>query len=208
MPTVNLHECREPDTAGPLRIRKCTSALSRRRSPRWLTSVGVLPGVGLPISAHFCYALLVAKASGYASPEEREGNEPWTREEGQRDIAFGNTYRLEYIKHLVSISTGIFVFTVAFMKDLVGKPISSVVDKPLLIAGWATLVTSIIAGIFHMRCWGAYYIAWGLYWNQPKGQRQRAVLTMWRRVAEWTQMLSFLAGLVLLVVFASINLLG
>jgi hypothetical protein len=125
----------------------------------------------------------------------------------QRDIAFGNTYRLEYIKNLVTISTGIFVFTVAFVKDLLGKPIPSVLDKPLLIAGWSSLVASIVAGIFHMRWWGLYYIAWGLYWNQPKGQRQRAFLNRWRRVAEWTQLLGFLAGLVLLVVFASINLL-
>jgi len=139
-------------------------------------------------------------------PGERREKEPWTREEGHRDIEFGNNYRIEYIKHLVSISTGIFVFTVAFMKDMVGKPIAGVIGKPLLIAGWSSLVMSIIAGIFHLRCWGAYYIAWGLYWNQPKGKRQRAVLNSWRRIAESTQILAFLAGLILLVVFASMNL--
>jgi amino acid transporter len=139
--------------------------------------------------------------------ELQPSTDPFTSEAiATRDLGLGNTYRIEYIKHLVSISTGVFVFSVTFMKDLVG-PFSQVVGKPFLIAGWSVLVISIISGIFHMSLWASIYISWGLYWESPRAKRERAVLNRWRKIAERAQVLGFLAGLVLLVIFASLNLL-
>ncbi|MGI8732842.1 MAG: hypothetical protein ACR2LM_06025 [Pyrinomonadaceae bacterium] len=52
------------------------------------------------------------------------------------DIGLGNQYRIEYIKHLVSIATRVFVFSVTFMKYLVGKPTASANLRLVLISGW------------------------------------------------------------------------
>jgi amino acid transporter len=140
-------------------------------------------------------------------PEKKRHVDPSTHETRvSPDIGFGNTYRLEYIKTLLSIGTGVLVFSVTFMKDLVGKPLSQVVDKEFLVAGWGVLIVSVVAGIFHMRLWASYYISWGLSAATEPGYRHRRILNRNRKIAEYTQLAAFLAGLILLVIFASLNL--
>jgi hypothetical protein len=140
--------------------------------------------------------------------EPLDARDPSIREaKFTRDIGLGNTYRIEYIKNLVSITTGVFVFTVTFMKDLVGKPLAQVVYKPLLISGWSVLAISIIAGVFHLRLRAAYYISWGLDSTGANRGKHRRALNRKRKIAEYTQISSFFVGLALLVTFASLNLL-
>jgi len=122
------------------------------------------------------------------------------------DIGLGNSYRLEYVKHLVSIATGVFVFSVTFMKDLIGQSAAHANLKGFLIAGWGSLVVSIIAGIFHMRLWSQYYISWGLHYEEPHAVAWRRIVNRRRKIAEGAQICGFGAGLVLLLLFATGNL--
>ena len=124
------------------------------------------------------------------------------------DIGLGNQYRIEYIKHLVSIATGVFVFSVTFMKELVGKPNSAANLKPALILGWVALVLSIVAGIFHMRYWAQYYISWGLHYEATHAKKWRSKLNRKRKIAEYVQISGFASGLLSLLAFATWNLLS
>jgi hypothetical protein len=131
-----------------------------------------------------------------------------TPEHAHRDIAFGNEYRLEYIKHLVSIATGVFVFSVTFMKDVVGSPTPAANMRGLLLVGWVALLISIFAGLFHMRLWAAYYISWGVGWKESSARAWRRKLNRWRKVSEVSQFVGFGVGTLLLVAFAAVNLFG
>lgn len=74
-----------------------------------------------------------------------------------RDIAMGNDYRKERIKHMATMATGVFALTATFHKDLVGQS----PDKPelfLLLVGWLLLVLSLLAGIEHLRRWENFYL--------------------------------------------------
>ncbi|OYW74606.1 MAG: hypothetical protein B7Z37_16990 [Verrucomicrobia bacterium 12-59-8] len=129
-----------------------------------------------------------------------------TLADAHRDIEFGNNYRLEYIKHLISIATGVFVFSVTFMKDFVGKPTTEATAKLALPVGWLFMVVSILAGILHMRYWACYYTSWGTKWTKPKAKEWRAVINKRRKVAESVQIYGFIAGLSLLLFFTTWNL--
>jgi hypothetical protein len=129
-----------------------------------------------------------------------------TLAEAHLDIGLGNNYRVEYIKHLMSISAGIFVFSVAFMKDILGMPSASADLKVALALGWASLGISMIAGIFHMRLWAQYYISWGLNFEQDSAKRWRRKLNRWRKFSDFTQVTTFIVGVVALVAFATWNL--
>jgi hypothetical protein len=128
-----------------------------------------------------------------------------TLAEAHLDLGLGNTYRLEYIKHLVSIASGIFVFSVTFMKDLVGKPPNEVAGTPLLAFGWTSLVLSIVCGVIHMRCWASYYISWGLHYEDRPARTRRAQVNRMRRIAEYGQVVGFAVGLLFLLAFAIRN---
>ena len=129
-----------------------------------------------------------------------------TIEQRQQDIQFGNSFRLEYIKHLISLSTGVFVFTVTFMKDFLGKASATATLKPALILGWLALVVSIIAGIYHMRYWAWFFISWGRSPTDEKEIRWRNQVMSQRRIAEEIQFYSFFIGLTSLLSFAIWNL--
>lgn len=129
-----------------------------------------------------------------------------TTEHRQRDIEFGNSYRLEYIKHLITIASGMFVFTVAFMKDVLGKPAAAAHGSLILICGWTALVVSIVAGIHHMRYWAWFFVSWG---RGPADEQEiawRKRIDGRRKIAEQTQFYGFFVGLVCLLVFAALNL--
>ncbi len=126
-----------------------------------------------------------------------------TLEDIHRDVDFSNRYRLEYIKHLMSLSAGIFVISIAFMKDVVGG-YSTAVFKIGLVVGWAFLILSLVGGIFHMKCWDRYYISY----RKPKdvGDIRRKRINRWRIIAETSQITFFALGIVLLFGFAALNL--
>jgi hypothetical protein len=127
-------------------------------------------------------------------------------EQRQRDIEFGNSYRLEYIKHLITIASGMFVFTVAFMKDVIQKPAASAHWPPVLIAGWLALVISIIAGIYHMRYWAWYFVSWGRGPGDATEIAWRNRIDTHRIIAERVQFYGFFVGLGCLLLFAALNL--
>ena len=129
-----------------------------------------------------------------------------TIEQRQRDIEFGNSYRLEYIKHLITVASGVFVFTVAFMKDVIGKSAASASASPVLIAGWLALVISIVAGIYHMRYWAWFFISWGRAPADESEIAWRKRIDARRKVAERAQFYGFFVGLICLLLFAAINL--
>ncbi|UPT69322.1 MAG: hypothetical protein M0D53_08790 [Flavobacterium sp. JAD_PAG50586_2] len=118
-----------------------------------------------------------------------------------RDIEFGNNYRLEYIKHLISISTGVIIFSVTFMKDIITIQSVQKVDKYVLAVGWFMLLISVFAGILHMRYWAWYYISWGTNWEKPSAKLWRRKINIRRKIAEKLQVGGFIIGLTLLTIF-------
>ena len=133
-------------------------------------------------------------------------NKMWTDSDTRSDMIIGNTYRMEYIKHLVSVATATLVFSIAFMKDILGDPSSEPEFKLLLAAGWLSLVISIIFGILHMRNWSDFYISWSLKSESEKGKTQRNELVKYQRNIALTQISTFLLGLIFMFVFAVKNL--
>lgn len=130
-----------------------------------------------------------------------------TREERQRDIEFANSYRMEYIKHLLTMAAGVFAFTITFMKDYVNKPSRDLGHQWVLVLGWSLLLLSLVAGICHMRCWTSFFTSWGARDHlSDAALRWRSSIEQWRRVAEFFQVMLFLIGLVLMIVFAAVNL--
>jgi hypothetical protein len=128
--------------------------------------------------------------------------------DAHRDINFGNRYRLEYIKHLISVATGVLVFTIAFMKDFVRTDAAHADARFLLLLGWSALVASAVAGIFHMRYWAWYYTSWGTEWTAPRAKEWRTAVDRRRVVAENVQLYGFVAGILCLLIFAGWNLLA
>jgi hypothetical protein len=76
-----------------------------------------------------------------------------------RDMATGNEYRKERIKHLITLATGVFALTVTFHKDLFegGDTADALV---IMFAGWTFLLLSLLTGIFHFRAWEDYYLSY------------------------------------------------
>jgi hypothetical protein len=122
----------------------------------------------------------------------------------QKDIEFGNSYRLEYIKHLITISSGMFAFTVVFMKDFVGRTVSSSHGQVILVFGWVSLIVSIVAGIYHMRYWAWFFNSWSTHPDDGKARRE--TIDRRRRTAEAVQFFAFFIGLGCLFCFAALNL--
>lgn len=140
-------------------------------------------------------------------PEPQPTIPEHTVEQRQQDIEFGNRYRIEYIKHLISISAGIFAFTVTFTKDMLGQQaITTAHAKVALITGWSLLVVSIIAGILHMRFWAWFFISWGRNPHDPEEKRWRNTIMSRRRTAETVQFTAFFLALGSLALFAALNL--
>ena len=126
-----------------------------------------------------------------------------TLEDIHRDVDFSNRYRLEYIKHLMSLSAGIFVISVAFMKDVIGEP-TVVVFKLGLITGWGFLILSLVGGILHMKCWDRYYISYRK--DEDIGNIRRKHINMWRIAFETCQIAFFLLGITMIFCFVALNL--
>jgi hypothetical protein len=114
---------------------------------------------------------------------------------------------MEYIKHLLTMAAGVFAFTITFMKDYVDKPSSDLEFQGVLVLGWSLLMLSLLAGIFHMRCWTSFFTSWGARDHlSDAALRWRSSIDKWRRAAEFFQVVFFLTGLLSMIVFAAVNL--
>ena len=121
-----------------------------------------------------------------------------------QDVDFANRYRIEYIKHLMSLSGGIFVISIG----LLGNNLAShgfEQFREWIVVGWMALIFSMIGGIFHMRVWDKFYMSF----RKPHdhGVEKRKVLRQRRRFAEAIQIGCFMIGVVLIFAFVAINIL-
>jgi len=119
-----------------------------------------------------------------------------------RDIAFANQYRLELIKHLLTLATALLAFTVSF------RPSLRVAEHEwLMYIGWIALGLSLIGGIFHMLGWDRFYISYHDFdYKDRDGKRPRKIIKIWRRYAMITQFSGFIIGVVCVALFAALNI--
>jgi hypothetical protein len=125
-----------------------------------------------------------------------------TLEDVHRDVEFANRYRLEYIKHIMSIAAGVFVISIAFMGELTGDKI--VESKSTLVCGWFLLLLSLVAGIFHMKCWDRFFTSFRK--DFAEGSRRRKRINRIRILVETLQIGLFVVGLLCVFLFARANL--
>jgi hypothetical protein len=126
-----------------------------------------------------------------------------TLEDVHRDVALANQYRLEFIKHTMSLATAVLVFTVSFVKDVL--PTGAAPESTVYIGyGWFAMVVSLIGGLAHMIGWDRYYISYRDYDYHGKaeaGRSARKRINLLRRIAMFLQILGFAIGLVLITYF-------
>ena len=65
-----------------------------------------------------------------------------------RDVGLGNNYRLECIKHCMTLATGALVFTVTFKKDYLAVPGQTILGITFATAGWLFLV--VVPSLWHL----------------------------------------------------------
>lgn len=122
-----------------------------------------------------------------------------------RDVDFANRYREEFIKHTMTLAAAVFVFTVTFLKDVVGS--GPVCAKWLMMAGWAGMIASLLGGLGQLAGWDRFYISYRDYWeNDAKGHEVRKKVTLWRRVAMVVQLAGFGVKLIATAAFCFVNL--
>ena len=109
-----------------------------------------------------------------------------------KDIALGNSYRLELSKSLLALSTGLFAFTIAFP-----PAISVGTDITLLRVGWLCLAASMAGGLGNLYGWEKFYLTYRDYdfkGLSSAGKCVRRKITFLRRLARAAQFLGFLLG--------------
>ena len=151
----------------------------------------------------------------HLQPSTPAGSEPPTPEGGpspyvrtlsdiHRDVEFAQAYRLEFIKHTMSIAAGVFIFTVTFRKDIIGGAVPQC--KTLLVSGWVAMVVSLLGGLGHIVGWDRYFITYRDFAHDPAGgEAARKTINACRRVAMWIQLLSFAIGIILITLFCARN---
>lgn len=122
-----------------------------------------------------------------------------------RDIQFGNTFRVEYIKTLLALSSAILTFTVTFLKDFVGGVTSVTSWKLALLSGWLLLLVSTVAGVQNLRYWAWYFISWGRSRTSDQENDWRDKVSKQRKFVEQVQIYAYIFGMTMLVVFAIKN---
>jgi hypothetical protein len=122
-----------------------------------------------------------------------------------RDVVLANNYRLEFIKHCMSLAAAVFVFTVTFMKDIIGS--APAVDKWLVGVGWGAMIVSLLAGLGHFHAWDRFYISYRDHSsNLELGKKARRTINMFRGMAVLLQVGGFLTGLCAIAAFCFRNL--
>jgi hypothetical protein len=126
-----------------------------------------------------------------------------TIEAVHRDVAFANKYRLELLKHLLTLSAALLAFTVSF------RPTLTRVDSAWLMwVGWIALGVSASCGMLHLLLWSHYYISYRDYdWHDrgDEGILQRKYITDFRKFVMFFQFLGFAVGVLGVAIFSAVN---
>jgi hypothetical protein len=128
-----------------------------------------------------------------------------TLDDLHRDIAFANQYRLEFIKHTMSLAAAVFIFTLTFKQNIIGT--GRTYGVPFAFASWLAMIVSLMGGLGQLSGWDRYYMTWRDYeWRNQSGKAARRVITKWRRFALVMQIAFFITGLVLMAIFCALNM--
>jgi hypothetical protein len=125
-----------------------------------------------------------------------------TIESLQKDIETGNSYRMEGLKLMLTLGTGLLAFTVTFRPTL-----AQVTAEWLIYWSWCSLGVSVVCGIGIMLCWERFYLSYRLDWHDKpqKGKTKRKRLTWLRRALLVLQFVAFSYGVVGVALFAALN---
>lgn len=122
----------------------------------------------------------------------------------QKDIAQANVYRLEVIKLVIAMATGLLAFTVSFRPSIANP------DKSYLMAwGWLALAVAIAGGVLTLLLWEWFYISYRDYDNKGKkdaGKKTRQSITLARRFFQFLLFVGFIVGVASIGWFAAINI--
>lgn len=106
----------------------------------------------------------------------------------------------------MSLAAAVFVFTVTFIKDIIGD-VSKVQHPCFLAIAWAAMIISLLAGTAHLAAWERYFITWRDYsHDREAGDKKRAGINRIRKGAMYFQVLSFGIGLAGVSLFAWHNM--
>jgi uncharacterized membrane protein (DUF441 family) len=125
-----------------------------------------------------------------------------TIETTHANVEWANRYRLELIKLVLTLATGVLAFTVTFRPSL-----KQVDEAWLMWAGWLALAASIVGGMIHMQGWDRFYISYRDYDHHGlDGISARDGINFWRRAGMALQYAGFAIGVLAIGVFAALNL--
>ncbi|HYC58990.1 MAG TPA: hypothetical protein VEK79_05425 [Thermoanaerobaculia bacterium] len=128
-----------------------------------------------------------------------------TLEDLHRDITFANQYRLEFIKHTMSLAAAVFVFTLTFKQNIIGT--GPAYGVTYAFSSWLAMIVSLMGGLAQLSGWDRYYMTWRDYeWRDQSGQDARRTITAWRRFGLVVQIGFFITGLVLMAIFCALNM--
>jgi hypothetical protein len=128
-----------------------------------------------------------------------------TLEDIHRDITFANQYRLEFIKHTMSLAAAVFVFTLTFKQNIIGTGPTHGVG--FAFSSWLAMIISLMGGLAQLSGWDRYYMTWRKYeWRNLSGDDARRVITRWRLLGLFMQIGFFVTGLVLMAIFCALNM--
>lgn len=130
---------------------------------------------------------------------------PPSHEALHRDIALANQYRLEFIKHTMSLAAAALVFTITFRKDIIGT--ASPQHTSLIGIGWTAMIVSLLGGLGHLAGWDRFYITYRDHKDdRVAGDAARAEITTLRRLAMIVQLLGFFIGLICIAAYCLLNM--
>jgi len=134
--------------------------------------------------------------------EAAEAHPEPTNEAVQTDIGFGNQFRLELVKTILTLAPALLAFTIAFRPKLVQLD-----WEWLMWLGWIGLGLSTLGAMVNMYGWERFYLSYRDFkHNIPAGVAARKIITLWRRAGAVLQFGGFGGGVLAIAVFAAKNL--
>lgn len=134
--------------------------------------------------------------------EAAEARPEPTNEAVQTDIGFGNQFRLELVKTILTLAPALLAFTIAFRPKLVQLD-----WEWLMWLGWIGLGLSTLGAMVNMYGWERFYLSYRDFkHNIPAGVAARKIITLWRRAGAVLQFGGFGGGVLAIAVFAAKNL--